>query len=207
MTTKLICLSPQMLSRVTGIDNRHTSSEVDNSSLVKMIKLKNEKGFQVLYQKYSGALYSAILRFGIRPEAGEDLLQDTFVNIWKNIENYDTLKGTLFTWMLRIARNKAIDYLRSASYQQQLQCENIDLLSLNNGYNHLKFSAGNEVESTEFKKNTLVHLNEKSAEVIEMIYFYGWTHQQTSDILNFPLGTVKTRARKGLNALKILYKY
>jgi RNA polymerase sigma-70 factor, ECF subfamily len=207
MTVKLISTTPQLVLQNKWIDMRSGSSTSNTESILTMIKSNNERGFHVLYEKYSDALYSTIIKFGIRAQVAEDLLQDTFVKIWKNIDNYDASKGTLFTWMLRIARNKAIDHLRSAAYQQQLQCETIDLLSLTKDFTSADYSSANEVELNEFKKNTLLQLNEKYAKVIEMIFFYGWTQEQTAALLNIPLGTVKTRARKGLNALKTLYKY
>jgi RNA polymerase sigma-70 factor, ECF subfamily len=207
MTVKLISATPQAVFQTARIDNRPSAACSDTVSIVSMIKSKNERGFHMLYEKYSGALYCSILKFGIRSQVAEDLLQDTFVKIWKNIDNFDANKGSLFTWMLRIAKNKAIDYLRSTAYQQQLACENIDLLLQHQDCSCTRHQAYNDAESNDFKKNTLVQLNEKYAEVIEMIYFYGWTQEQTAVLLKIPLGTVKTRARKGLNALKMLYKY
>jgi RNA polymerase sigma-70 factor (ECF subfamily) len=107
--------------------------------------------------------------------------------------------------MLNIARNQALDYLRSSTYRKQLLQVEIDLFS------HCTDNIGNTIsnscpiEFTDFK-NKALQLDPKYSEVIDLIYFYGWTQEQTAEILKLPLGTIKTRARKGLSLLKILYQ-
>ena len=186
-------------------DTKFFNPNNDIDSLVKLVQSKNERGFHTLYNKYCGALYGVIIKLVKRTDVADDLLQDTFVKIWKHIDCYDNSKGTLYTWMLNIARNQALDYLRSANYRkQQLQVE-IDLFS------HCTDSIGNTIsnscpiEFTDFK-NKALQLDSKYTEVIDLIYFYGWTQEQTAEILKLPLGTIKTRARKGLSLLKMLYQ-
>jgi RNA polymerase sigma-70 factor, ECF subfamily len=177
----------------------------DNTLLVKLVQSKNERGFHTLYNKYCGALFGVIIKLVKRTDVADDLLQDTFVKIWKYIDSYDNSKGTLYTWMLNIARNQALDYLRSATYRKQLLQVEIDLFS------HCTDNIGNittnscPIEFTDFK-NKALQLNPKYTEVIDLIYFYGWTQEQTAEILKLPLGTIKTRARKGLSLLKMLYQ-
>ncbi|KAB1157850.1 RNA polymerase sigma factor [Flavobacterium luteum] len=192
---------PVFITSNTKFVNPHN----DIDSLVKLVQSKSERGFHTLYNKYCKALYVVILKLVKRTDVADDLLQDTFVKIWKHIDSYDSSKGALYTWMLNIARNQALDYLRSANYRkQQLQVE-IDLFA------HCKASIGNTVSSScpiEFSdfKSKALELDSKYTEVIDLIYFYGWTQEQTADILKLPLGTIKTRARKGLSLLKILYQ-
>lgn len=175
-------------------------------NLVQLIKAKNERGFNILYDKYCGALYGILTKIVKRSEIADDLLQDTFVKIWKNIDKYDASKGTLFTWMLNIARNLAIDYLRSTCYRHELQNINIDFISTQKDYNDSISVDYNEFEFNDFKTNALKHLNPKCAEVIDMIFFFGCTHEQAAQLLKLPLGTIKTRARVGLTLLRGLYK-
>ena len=177
----------------------------DNALLVKWVQSKSERGFHTLYNKYCGALYGVIIKLVKRTDVADDLLQDTFVKIWKHIDSFDKSKGTLYTWMLNIARNQAIDYLRSSSYRNQMLQVEIDFFS------HCKDSIGNTIsnscpiEFSDFKSKAL-QLDSKYTEVIDLIYFYGWTQEQTAEILKLPLGTIKTRARKGLSLLKMLYQ-
>jgi RNA polymerase sigma-70 factor, ECF subfamily len=177
----------------------------ETALLVQMIKSKSERGFNVLYTNYSKALYGVLFKYVRRTELADDLLQDTFVKIWKHIDAFDPARGSLFTWMLNIAQNLAIDYLRSAAHRKQSLQVSIDLLSLTKDYKCYTATTTNEIEFKDFKSKAL-QLDPKYAEVIDMIFFYGWSHEQTAQLLSLPLGTVKTRARKGLGLLKILYQ-
>ena len=84
----------------------------DEGELVEMLRLQDRKAFSYLYDNYSDALYGVVLKLVRTEETAQDLLQEIFVKIWKNIAQYDVGKGRLFTWMLNIARNTSIDYLR-----------------------------------------------------------------------------------------------
>ena len=82
--------------------------------LVNLLKQNNKAAFSYLYDHYSGALFGIILKIVNQDEeTSEDVLQDVFIKIWKKIATYDSTKGTLFTWMLNIARNTAIDKVRT----------------------------------------------------------------------------------------------
>ncbi len=202
MIVKLNYISPSLTSQ-KPLDQVSR----DNAVILSLIKSKDERGFNLLYDKFSQALYRTIVKFGIRPATAEDLLQDTFVKIWKNIELFDSSKGTIFTWMLNIARYIAIDYLRSSAHRQEDRFENIKPQYLDSSYYGVLYSNDVEVDAKEFETMTLTHLNKRHAEVIEMIYFHGWTQEQTAKQLNIPLGTVKTRAKKGINELRLHYMH
>lgn len=178
---------------------------INNKLLVQMIQSRSERGFHMLYDMYSGALLGIIMKFVRRSDVAEDLLQETFVKIWKHIDGFDAARGTLFTWMLNIARNISIDYLRSATNQQQLMHVNNDLFSLHTDYLNANVSSSSITELKDIKTKAL-QLDQKYAAVIDLIFFYGYTQQQAAVILSLPLGTVKTRARKGLELMKILYR-
>ena len=195
----------QVIPTFISNNTKFVNPNNDIDSLVKLVQSKSERGFHTLYNKYCGALYGIIIKLVKRTDVADDLLQDTFVKIWKHIDTFDSSKGTLYTWMLNIARNQAVDYLRSATHQKQLLQVEIDLFS------HCTDSIGNITSNScaiEFRdfKNKALQLNPKYTEVIDLIYFYGWTQEQTAEILKLPLGTIKTRARKGLSLLKILYQ-
>jgi RNA polymerase sigma-70 factor, ECF subfamily len=180
-------------------------TSIDTATLVWMIQSKNEKGFHILYDKYCGALYGILMKFVRRTEVADELLQDVFMKIWKHIDAFDPARGTLFTWMLNIARNQAIDYLRSCSYKQQSLHVDNDLFSHDFKNTGATACNSNMAEMKDLR-NKALQLDKKYAEVIDMIFFYGCTHEETARILKLPLGTVKTRARKGLVLLKNLYQ-
>lgn len=168
------------------------------SELVAMLLQRNEQSFSYLYDNYSGALFGIIK--GIIPdeETVRDVLQEVFVNIWKKIGLYDASKGRLFTWMMNIARNAAIDKLRSRSYQDGLKNraipENVDI----------NIPGATTVQQTDDigLRKILTKLKEEHRILIELSYFQGYTHEEISKQLDIPLGTVKTRIRSALTHLR-----
>lgn len=172
-------------------------AETTNYELLELIRQRSAKGFELLYDKYSDALYCIINRIVTNTATAEDLLQDTFVKIWKNISSYDEQKGSFYTWMLNIARFTSIDYLRTKQYKNQLLTGPDDVL---------EYEAGNDralPHSDHLGLRASVHKMElKYRQVIDIIYFYGYTYEETATMLNIPVGTVKTRARKAIQLLR-----
>ncbi len=205
MVTTLNYPAHQVLQATSPTLYESDGTSMDTANLVWIIKSKNERGFHLLYDRYCDALHGVLMKFVRRTDVADDLLQDVFVKIWKHIDAFDPARGTLFTWMMNIARNKAIDYLRSSCHQKQLLHVDNELFYLHTDY--MDATASNS-SMAEFKdlQNKAQMLDAKYAEVIDMIFFYGCTQEQTARILKLPLGTVKTRARKGLSMLKIIYQ-
>ncbi|MFM9948382.1 MAG: RNA polymerase sigma factor [Saprospiraceae bacterium] len=195
----------QIIQTPPTIFDPSSGSAEDTAALILMIKSKSERGFHLLYDKYCDALYGKLIKLVQRTDIAEDLLQETFVKIWRHIDGFNPTRGTLFTWMSNIAKNQAIDYLRSSGHRKQLLHVELGLFSLQMDYKSVTASNTSEVEFTDLKNETM-HLDPKYAEVIDLIFFYGWTQEQTARILGLPLGTVKTRARKGLELLKMFYQ-
>ncbi|GAA4442096.1 ECF RNA polymerase sigma factor SigK [Ravibacter arvi] len=168
--------------------------------LVLLLRERRETAFDYLYGHYSGALYGVILAIVRDREHASDLLQDAFVKIWRQIHTYDSSKGRLFTWMLNITRNGAIDFLRSKEFRTNIQNQ----------------------ELTEFVSNSVADdptredyiglraltgtLKEEFRILIEYAYFQGYTQEETAAKLNMPVGTVKTRLRAALQQLRMLMK-
>jgi RNA polymerase sigma factor (sigma-70 family) len=155
-----------------------------------------------LYDNYSPALLGIINQIIPDKEMSTDILQDVFINIWKKISSYDAAKGRLFTWMLNIARNAAIDKLRSRSYQDSLKNQ-----PLEETVNTTRESSvvNPQVKDIGLKK-LINQLKEDYRMLIELSYFQGFTHEEISKLLNLPLGTVKTRIRTALIQLRTLIK-
>jgi RNA polymerase sigma-70 factor (ECF subfamily) len=168
--------------------------------LVALLLQKNDQAFNYLYDNYSPALFGIINQIVPDKELTADVLQNVFVNIWKKISSYDESKGRLFTWMLNIARNAAIDKIRSKSYQDNLKnqplAENVNTVTANSVVNP-------QINDTGLKK-LVNNLKQEYRELIELSYFQGFTHEEISKLLNLPLGTVKTRIRSALIQLRAL---
>ena len=86
-----------------------------------MLSERRTEGMEILYDNYASALFGVISRIVRHDEIAEDVLQETFLKIWNNFKQYDPSKGRLFTWMINIARNMAIDKVRSKEFSQNLK--------------------------------------------------------------------------------------
>jgi RNA polymerase sigma-70 factor (ECF subfamily) len=168
--------------------------------LIALLRTRDAAGFSYLYDNYSGALFGVLVRMVWEEEVAQDLLQETFVKIWRNYSSYDPQKGRLYTWMLNIARNVAIDYKRSKSFKSNEKNQDIET----------SVGAVNNAQNTVFNidriglKEMVVKLKPESQQIIEMLYYGGYTQDEAAKELNMPLGTVKTRTRTALMELRKL---
>jgi RNA polymerase sigma-70 factor (ECF subfamily) len=162
-----------------------------------LLKERSSHAFAYLYDNYSGTLYNIILQILPDQELASDVLQETFLNIWRKIDSYDESKGKLFTWMLNVTRNLSIDTVRSKSFQNnQKNQELAESISLNrNGH------VQQDVDNIGLKK-LIERLKKEQRSVIDLAYFKGYTHEEIAEIEDLPLGTVKTRIRTALIQLR-----
>ena len=174
-----------------------TKTTFSEQELVLGLKAHSQQAFATLYDNYSGAMLGVINTIVKNIDEAENLLQDSFVKIWKNIHQYDSNKGRLFTWIITICRNTALNYLRSH--------ENISKTAIQNtetGVNTpVLVTAPPETDHIGIT-NVVDKLDDKHRAVIHLIYFWGYTQQEVAEKLNLPLGTVKTRTRMALQLLK-----
>jgi RNA polymerase sigma-70 factor, ECF subfamily len=170
--------------------------------LMPMILAKDSRAFTIMYDMYSKSLFSVISNLIKETEDAEDALQEVFVKIWKNIDSYNESKGRLYTWMLNIARNTAIDKLRSKGFnnsKKNLSSDNfVHLLDDSN-------KLINRIDTIGIKE-FVQKLKPKCIALIELLFFQGYTQQEASEELEMPLGTVKTQNRNCINDLRTYLK-
>ena len=164
-----------------------------------MLNEQNNDAFNYLYDHYSGALFTIINQIVPDKETTGDVLQEVFINIWKKINSYDATKGRLFTWMLNIARNAAIDKIRSKGYRDSQKHQPIT----EGEHSGITASSNPSVSDVGLKK-LLTKLNEDSRKLIDLSYFQGFTHEEIAKMLGIPLGTVKTRIRTAIIQLRTM---
>jgi len=175
---------------------------IPEQELVASLKSGDQKAMAILYDNYSAALLGVIYRIIDDREAAEDILQEVFVKIWKSIASYDNTKGKLFTWLINIARNAAIDSTRAKNYNVKKQIQSIDnsVRSVNRQYNvttqidHIGLKAIVEKLRPEYRV------------LVDKLYFEGYTQEEAAEELDIPLGTVKTRIRAAINQLREVMK-
>lgn len=170
--------------------------------LLQLIYKKDEKAFTHIYDMYAKSLFAVINVLMKNKEEAEDVLQEVFVKIWKNIDSYHESKGRFYTWILNIARNTTIDKLRSKNFnnsQKNLSSDNfVHLLDESNKLVNLVDSIGIH----DFIKK----LKPKCIQIIDLLFFKGYTQQEASDELAIPLGTVKTQNRNCISDLRTYLK-
>lgn len=176
-----------------------SKTKYDEEQLVALLNEQNNDAFNYLYDHYSGALFTIINQIVPDKDTAGDVLQEVFVNIWRKINLYDAAKGRLFTWMLNIARNAAIDKIRSKGYRDTQR----NLPIVDNEYNGMATSTNPVVADVGLRK-MLANLNEESRKLIDLSYFKGFTHEEISKMLGIPLGTVKTRIRTAIIQLRTM---
>lgn len=169
--------------------------------LVAQLKSNSRGAFEYLYDHYSPALYGIIVKIVKDEEKAADVLQETFLKIWRNIASYQPEKGSVFTWMLNVARNTAIDNLRADHKLSKVVAldviSDVDLTSAGASHQHT-----NSLDV----RNWVARLLPDRRVLIEMVYFQGYTHEEAAEMLSIPLGTVKSRVRKGLQELRSVFE-
>lgn len=171
-------------------------------TLVTDLKEKNQEAFSYLYDNYSGALFGVINRIVQSEEIANDVLQDAFVKIWNNLPQYTKEKGALYTWLLNICRNLAIDTIRSKQYKNETQNHSIeDFVSVLDKTEQLQ----TKVDHIGLK-NVLQKLKPEQLILINKVYFEGYTQEEVSKELEIPYGTVKTRIRAAILQLRGILK-
>lgn len=168
--------------------------------LITLLKQGDQTAYSYLYDHYGAALYGVILQMVKRQEVAEDILQEVFLKIYRNIGHYEKEKGKLYTWMFQITRNTAIDTLRSRDFRKS---QKIQALDNNVNDNTTENSNATYVDHLGLEK-VLSALNKDQQKVIDLAYFNGYTQKEIAQELEVPLGTVKTRVRNALIELRKL---
>ncbi|MGB3150030.1 MAG: sigma-70 family RNA polymerase sigma factor [Maribacter sp.] len=166
--------------------------------IVELLQERNEKAISLLYDNYADTLLGVANKVVRDPELAQDVVQESFIKIWKKADSYDSSKAKLFTWLFRITRNTAIDKLRSVNTKSDKEIQ-IDVSDV--------YTLGVESIRPEFMdvQENLDKIEEKYQIVLEALFFQGMTQQEASDELDIPLGTIKSRLKIGLRELRKIY--
>ncbi len=174
--------------------------------LMKRIASKDPVALSLLYDHYNRLLFGLLLSILKKREEAEDILQEVFTNIWEKADQFDTERGTVYTWIVSLTRNKGIDRLRSKVYKEQKkQSTSLD----DEDVYHPLYSNENTPEEHTILRDradklyeALQKLSEKQRSVIQVAYFEGLSQSEISEEMDLPLGTVKTRMRDGMIKLR-----
>lgn len=161
----------------------------------------NTEILKTVYERYAPALLGVISRMVNDDHLAEDILQEAFVKIWHNAASYDASKGRLFTWMLNICRNLSIDKMRSKGFKTgKATISDETRLYEDPGkiYDAIR-------PETIGLREMVDKLKPEWRELIDLVYFKGYTQQEVAEALQMPLGTVKTRLRSAILELRTIF--
>ena len=177
------------------------SAERSDVELLHAVAQGDEAALARLYDAYRVILFGLLVRILNSREEAEDILQDVFIQVWRRAKDFDEKRGRPFTWLVTLARSRAIDRLRQLGARQRLatgaaqeQTESVsDALS-----------DTIRVAQRETVRQALAELPEEQRNTLVLAYFDGLTQSEIATKLNAPLGTIKTRMRSGMIKLRAL---
>lgn len=174
---------------------------LDNRALadyLRRIAAGDRAGFEMLYHLTAARMWSVIRRMVVYRQSAEDVLQETYLTIWRKANLFDPAVGEALGWMTTIARHRAIEWLRQPGNLAPRPSSSSDSAGSDEAV------AQDEKEQSVFFGQLLDKLSQEQRESLYLVYFYGMTQEEVSSALDVPLGTVKSRLRRGLIALKDL---
>src|SRR5262245_17117714 len=171
--------------------------------LLRRMRLGDESALEALYGRYGGLVYTLALRIVGDPELAREVLQDTFLSSWDGRATYDPLRGRVPGWLMGIARNRAIDLLRSRSHQARLR----ERTAAPSGP-PLADSAltSDSIPLRQAVTEALAGLSAAQREAIELAYYKGLTQAEIARELEQPVGTIKSRTREAMERLRVVLR-
>jgi RNA polymerase sigma factor (sigma-70 family) len=177
---------------------KRTTDTSADESLVAALRRRDRAAVGVLYDRFSVMLFGLINRIVRSEEVAEDVLQETFLKVWRSFDSYDASKGALATWLMSVARSVAIDKVRSRGFRDSLKNQSIDnsVPQVDSQLTTTIAADGIGVE------DLLSRLRPEQQQIIALVYYQGYTHEEAARELAMPLGTVKTRLRAAIMQLR-----
>jgi len=174
---------------------------MNDGDLARRLKNREPQAMADLYDRYGRLVYALIFRIVRNTGTAEDLVQETFLRVWNRVHGFDAEKGALGAWVTTVARNRAIDYLRSLEgrhNQTPLELERIEQPSLFAGLESQILN----LDRVKILKQAFGKLSPNQKLVLELAYYEGLSQSEMADRMKQPLGTVKTWVRTALKELR-----
>jgi RNA polymerase sigma-70 factor, ECF subfamily len=173
----------------------------EDAALIARLKRRDPQALAELYDRYGRAAYSLVLRVVRDQTVAEDLVQETFLRVWNRVHSIDSEKGAIGPWLLAVARNRAIDYLRSSAGRDRSATVELDEAGHAPLYHEME--AGILVsDQVRRVKAAMEKLAPNQRTVVELAYFEGLSQSEMSAKMGQPLGTIKTWVRTALQSLR-----
>lgn len=203
-----ILQKPHLLTVMTTLPDPEVQRQIEEDiQLLQQISNRDAAAFQTFYRKYSGLIFAAISNVLNDHHDTEDVMQEVLVQLWNKAHLYEPRKGKPLTWLTTLARNRAIDRIRSKQRRSKLN----DDFELENKKFQFEFEDSGREVLEDKERDTLLHtavekLNDEQRQAIRLAYFDGLTQAEVAERLHEPLGTIKARIRRGVTRLESMVK-
>lgn len=189
-----------------------TFSTLTDLELFKKVSSGDSRALEALYDRYSPVLYSLIKKIVVRDSAAEDILAEVFTIIWRKVEYFNFSGGDVYTWLIMLARNKAVDYIRRShavdplqdayddDYENNYIIPQLPAVKTSAPVNHLSLQKA--LEKRGYVENALSKLTDAQKYVIHLAFYEGYSQKAIAQKLNIPLLTIKSKLQIALNNLK-----
>lgn len=176
-----------------------TAIPADDVAIVRRIAEGDESALAILYDRWAQSVYSLVAHLLKDADGAEDVVEETFWQVWQRASSYDVSRGTVRTWLLTIGRSRALDRLRSRKRNHDDISADLSLVR------DPRSDPSQEVEGAERRQlvyAALIELPDEQRRALELAYFRGLSQSEIADFLGEPLGTIKTRMRLGMQKLR-----
>ena len=161
---------------------------------------RDENAFADFYNYYAGRVKSFLMGKGMTEEISDELMQEIMLIVWRRAESYDPSKAAASTWLFTIARNRRIDYLRGNS-RIEVELED-EMLDVENDESETQAGYVDAEQAAERLHRALEKLPQEQRQVMHLSYFRGQSHGDIAEWLDLPIGTVKSRIRLAMQAVR-----
>jgi RNA polymerase sigma-70 factor (ECF subfamily) len=179
-------------------------AELDDEELMRRLSYRDLGAFRALFRRYGNLVYSTALRVLRDPQLAEDMVQEIYLRLWRKPESYAATRGKFSTWLTSVARNRAVDEVRSRNrrYRHETASPEEQEREFPGPDTEDPALTAELADQRRLILVALAALPEEQRKTIEMAYFGGLTQQEIAERLDQPLGTVKTRIRLGMQKLR-----
>lgn len=174
---------------------------LSDAALMEQLTRRVPDALEILYDRHSRAVYSLALRIAQQAASAEEIVQDVFLQLWRNARRYQASRGPLEPWLLTLARNRALDHMRLKREKQRRREDTLEQQPLACAAPNPEHIADREQRAARVRA-LMRSLPERQRQAIELAYFNGMTHSEIAQELKEPLGTVKSWIRTGLLRLR-----
>jgi RNA polymerase sigma-70 factor (ECF subfamily) len=182
----------------------HSPSELRDladEDLMQLVRRGDARAFEVVYERHSGAAFSLAYRMCGTRAVAEDVVQESFLSLWRSGARYDRGRGSVRTWVLGIVHNRAIDALRRSVVHDRRRASDEGIDERFEARERTDVEVARLDEAAEIRE-ALKTLPSEQSRVIELAYFGGFTQSEIATMIDTPIGTVKGRMRLGLEKMR-----